>query len=84
MCPKVEGAPNRAATSICVPRLSSSGRLPLWEVLQVQQVDLTQSPFKSLLLHLILDCVRLCVHLLRVEYFSQPSAFPESNGSAAI
>ena len=56
-----------AATSVYVPRLSSSCLLPLWEAVQVQQVGLTQAPFKLLLLPLVLAPVRFCVHPLRVE-----------------
>lgn len=45
----VEWAPQMAATSICVPRVSPSFLLPLWKALQ-NQVDLTQAPFKLLIL----------------------------------
>ena len=46
----VEGAPQMAAPSVCVPRASASGLLPIREALQVQQVGLTQAPFKFRLL----------------------------------
>ena len=41
--------------------------LPLQEAFQDQQVDLTQAPFKLLLLPWVLECVRFCVCPLRVK-----------------
>ena len=63
-----------ASTSVCVPRVTSSCLLPLWETLQDQQVGLTQAPFKLLLQPWVLECVRFCVHPLRMESLS-PTAF---------
>ena len=56
-----------AAASIYTLRVSSSYLLPLQELLQDQQVGLTQSSFKLLFLLWVPQCVRLCVHPLRVE-----------------
>ena len=56
-----------SATSVCVLRVSSSCLLPLWVVLQDQQVGLTQAPFILLLLPWVPEHVRFCVHSLRVE-----------------
>lgn len=42
----VVGAPQTAAASVCIPRMSSSCLLPLWEALQEQQVSQIQDPFK--------------------------------------
>ena len=39
-----------AATSICVPEVSTSCPVPLWEAVQGQQMGLSQAPFKLLLL----------------------------------
>ena len=63
----VEQVPKMSAASVYVPRVSCSFLLPLQEILQDQQVSLTQAPFKLLLLPWVLECVRFCVHPLRVE-----------------
>ena len=42
--------PKVSRASVCVSRVSSSGLLPFWKALQDQQVCLTQTPFKLLLL----------------------------------
>ena len=42
--------------------------LPLWEILQDQQVGLTQAPFKLLLLPWVPEGVRLCMCCLSVCY----------------
>ena len=57
-----------AAASVYVPRVSPSCLLPLQEALQDQQVHLTQALFKCLLLPLISEHVKFCVHHLRVEF----------------
>ena len=56
-----------AASSLCVPRVSCSCFLPLQEILQIQQVGLTEAPFKSLLLPWVPEHVRCWVHPFRVE-----------------
>ena len=61
-----------AAASVRVPRVSCS----LQQTLQDQQVDLTQALFKLLLWSGVLEHVRFCVGLLRVE-----SRFPTASGS---
>ena len=63
-----EHLPKVARASVCISRVSSSGLLPLWKALQDQQVCLTQTPFKLLLLPWVSEHVRFCVHPLRVEY----------------
>ena len=56
-----------AVASIDVPRVSSSFLLPLQETLQDQEVGLTQTPFKLLLLLWVPGSVRFCLCSLRVE-----------------
>ena len=61
------------AVPVSVLRMSSSCLLPLPEILQDQQVGLTQAPLKSLLLPWVLEQVRLCMCAVRVSlYFPQP------------
>ena len=67
MCPKVEGAPQNSCHQYLCPQVEFQSPPASLGGSPVHQVDLTQAPFKPLLLHLILACVRLCVHLLRVE-----------------
>ena len=50
-----------ASNSVYVPRVSCSCLLPLWEILQDQQVGLTQAPFKLLLLPWVPEYMRFCV-----------------------
>ena len=57
--------------SVCVPRVSPSCLLPLWETLQDQQVGPRQASFKLLLLPWVLERVWFCECPLRVE-----SVFP--------
>ena len=68
-----------AATSVCVPRVSCSCFLPLWESLQDKQVGLTQITFKLLLLPWVQVCeIFLCP--LRVESISHsPPSLPEES-----
>lgn len=56
-----------AASSIRIPRVSSSCLLSLWETPQDQQNVLTLAPFKLLLLLCVPESVRFCVHPLSVE-----------------
>ena len=63
---KVQGG-FQNGSSVCVPRMTSSCFLFLWETLQDQQVGLTQAPFKLLLLPWVPEHVRFCVLPLRVE-----------------
>ena len=56
-CPHGKTGSQNCSASVSVPRVSSSCLLPLWETLQDQQVDLTQAPFKWLLLPWVLECV---------------------------
>ena len=68
-----------AAASVCVPWVISSYLLLLWEALQDQQVDLTQALCTLLLLPLVPEYVRFCIHPFRVDlYFPQPSCSPNS------
>ena len=59
--PMLGQLPMMAAASVCVPRVSSSCLLPLQKALQDQQVGLTQTPFKWLLLPWLPEHVRFCV-----------------------
>ena len=58
-----------AAASVCVPTVSPSCLLPLWEAPQDQQVGLTQSPFKLLLPSGVLECEILCAPLRAESLF---------------
>ena len=58
-----------AAASVCFIRVSSYCLMPVQEILQDQQVGVTQAPFKLLLLW-VLEHVRFCVHSLRLESIS--------------
>ena len=62
------------ATSVYVSRVSSSCLLPFWETLQNQQVGLTQTSFKLLLLLWVPKHLRFCVCPLKVESLF-PTAF---------
>lgn len=57
-----------AATSVWVLRVNASHLLPLWELVQEQQVCLTRTPFKWLLLPWVPAHVRFCGSPLRVEF----------------
>lgn len=50
-----------ATTSICVPKVSSSGLLPLLETLQGQQVGVIRNPIKLLFLPWLLEPVNFCM-----------------------
>lgn len=51
---------------VYISRVISTCLLPFWEVLQDQQVGLTQALFKLLLLPWFPECVRFGVHPLKV------------------
>ena len=67
-----------ASTNVYVPRVSGSCLLPLWEVLQDQQVGLTQALSKVLLLPWIPEHVRVCVLLVKGKSLF-PSALWDSH-----
>ena len=77
--PMVEVALWMAATNAYVPRVSCSCLLLLREILQDQQVGLTQAPIKLLLLPWVLECVKFCGCPLRVKSLS-----PKSYGTPEI
>lgn len=56
-----------ATATICVPRVSVSLLLLLWETLQDQQVNLTKANTKLLLLPWVWECVRFCVCPFRLS-----------------
>ena len=80
---KKNKSPKSAVSSICIPRQNPNLLLPLQEVFQVQQVGLTQAPFKLLPLQRDPESVRAGVCPLRAESVSYcppglPYASPES------
>lgn len=66
----VECALRMAAASACEPRGSFICLLPYQEVLEDQQVGVTQAPFRLLLLPWIPEYVGYCICPLRVESVS--------------
>ena len=64
---KKNKSPKSAVSSICIPRQNPNLLLPLQEVFQVQQVGLTQAPFKLLPLQRDPESVRAGVCPLRAE-----------------
>ena len=62
-----------AIATICVPRVSVSLLLLLWETLQDQQVSLTKAYTKLLLLPWVWECVRFLWVPFQTEVYVYPN-----------
>lgn len=69
--------PKIAPVNIYVPRVNSSCLLCLWETLQVQQIGLTQAPFKLTSAQVPRACEILCVPFMNRIFISHsPLSLP--------